>query len=200
MTAGAPAGPPDDVGQGDATRLLLTLRGGGASGAEATARLAELLYPELRSIASRLMRRERDGHTLQPTAVAHEAFLRLVDQRTIEWQDRAHFLGIAARIMRQILVEHARAHGTAKRGGGVPRVTLDDAFVPQRDGAFDLLALDDVLTRFAAVDPRGARVAELRVFGGMTVQETAEELGVSPRTVNTDWMAARLWLSRELAR
>lgn len=200
MTPEDPLGPSAHLDQGDATRLLIARRGGGASGAEATARLAELLYPELRSIASRLMRRERDGHTLQPTAVAHEAFIRLVDQRTIDWQDRAHFLGIAARVMRQILVEHARAHGTAKRGGGIPRVTLDEALVPQRDSAFDLLALDDVLTRFAAIDPRGARVAELRVFGGLTVQETAAELGVSPRTVNTDWMAARLWLSRELAR
>ena len=198
MTEATPPG--ETPGAGEATRLLVVLREGGASGAEATSRLTELLYPELRSIAARLMRRERDGHTLQPTAVAHEAFLRLVDQRTIDWQDRAHFLGIAARVMRQILVDHARTHGTAKRGGGVDRVTLDEAFVPRRDPSFDLLALDDVLTRFAAVDPRGARVAELRIFGGLTVRETALELGVSPRTVNTDWTAGRLWLARELAK
>jgi RNA polymerase sigma-70 factor (ECF subfamily) len=185
---------------GDATRLLGVLREGGVSGADATSRLAELLYPELRSIAGRLMRRERDGHTLQPTAVAHEAFMRLVDQRTIDWQDRAHFLGIAARIMRQILVEHARGHATAKRGGGIDRVTLDEALVPRHDASFDLLALDQVLKRFAAVDPRGARVVELRIFGGLTVRETAFEVGVSTRTVNTDWTAARLWLARELAR
>lgn len=194
----APGAPAPE--QGEATRLLVALRDGRADGSDATSRLTELLYPELRGIASRLMRRERDGHTLQPTAVVHEAFMRLVDQRTIDWQDRAHFLGIAARVMRQILVEHARKHGAAKRGGGADRVTLDEAFLPQDDPSFSLLALDDVLTRFAAVDPRGAQVAELRIFGGLTVRETALELGVSPRTVNTDWTMARLWLSRELAR
>jgi RNA polymerase sigma-70 factor, ECF subfamily len=200
VTDAAPRGDASGPGAGEATRLLGVLREGGASGAEATSRLADLLYPELRSIAARLMRRERDGHTLQPTAVAHEAFIRLVDQRTIDWQDRAHFLGIAARIMRQILVDHARSHATAKRGAGVDRVTLDEALVPRHDPSFDLLALDQVLTRFAAVDPRGARVAELRIFGGLTVRETAFELGVSTRTVNTDWTAARLWLARELTR
>lgn len=200
MSDATPRGPAPGAAGGKATRLLVVLREGGASGAEATSRLTELLYPELRSIASRLMRRERDGHTLQPTAVAHEAFMRLVDQRTVDWQDRAHFLGIAARVMRQILVEHARMRGTAKRGGGADRLTLDEALVPQRDPSFDLLTLDDVLTRFAAVDPRGARVAELRIFGGLTVREAALELGVSARTVNTDWTAARLWLSRELAK
>jgi RNA polymerase sigma factor (TIGR02999 family) len=200
VTHPTPRGDGTGAGVGETTRLLSVLREGGASGAEATARLADLLYPELRSIAGRLMRRERDGHTLQATAVAHEAFLRLVDQRTIDWHDRAHFLGIAARVMRQILVDHARSHATAKRGSGVDRVTLDEALVPRHDPSFDLLALDQILTRFAAVDPRGARVAELRIFGGLTVRETAFELAVSTRTVNTDWTAARLWLARELTR
>lgn len=186
-------------GPSEATRLLMVLREGGVGGDEATERLAELLYPELRRIAARLMRSERRGHTLQPTAVVHEAFMRLVDAQTIEWQDRAHFLGLAARVMRRILIEHARRRGAAKRGGGVEQLTLDEAAVPGADAAVGLLDLDDVLTRFAEVDDRGAQVAELRIFGGLTVRETAEELGVSSRTVNGDWAVARLWLARELA-
>jgi len=183
----------------EATRLLLVLRDGGSRGEEATQQLAALLYPELRRIAGRLMQRERPGHTLQPTAVVHEAFMRLVDERTIEWQDRAHFLGIAARVMRRILIDHARRRGAAKRGGEVDQVTLNEGVVAAAESAVGLLALDDVLTRFAEVDDRGAQVAELRIFGGLTVRETAEELGVSPRTVNGDWAVARLWLARELA-
>jgi RNA polymerase sigma factor (TIGR02999 family) len=182
------------------TQLLVALRAGGEGRERLTGQLVEALYPELRRLAARLMRRERDGHTLQPTAVVHEAFVRLVNQQTIDWQDRAHFLAIAARIMRQILIEHARRRGTAKRGANPDRVTLDEALVPVDDPAFSLLALDDVLTRLEAVDPRGAQVAELRVFGGLTVQEAAHALGVSARTVHKDWAVARLWLARELAR
>jgi len=179
---------------GEATQLLLALREAGDGGDAATE-----LYPELRRIAGRLMRGERPGHTLQPTAVVHEAFLRLVDAHTIEWQDRAHFLGIAAKVMRRILIEHARRRGAAKRGGSIDRVTLNDGVVSNDESAVDLLALDEVLTRLAEVDERGAQVAELRIFGGLTVRETAEQLGVSTRTVNGDWAVARLWLTRELA-
>ena len=182
----------------EATRLLVALREG-KDRERVTEQLAELLYPELRSIAGRLMRRERQGHTLQPTAVVHEAFMRLVDESTVNWQDRAHFLGIAARVMRRILVEHARRHNAEKRGGGSDRVTLDEGFLPSDDPNFGLLMLDEVLTRLAAVDERCAQVAELRIFGGLTVKETAEELGVSTRTINGDWAMARLWLSRELS-
>jgi RNA polymerase sigma factor (TIGR02999 family) len=182
------------------TELLVALRTGAEGRERLTGQLVEALYPELRRLAARLMRRERDGHTLQPTAVVHEAFVRLVNQQTIDWQDRAHFLAIAARIMRQILIEHARRRGTAKRGANPDRVTLDEALVPGDDPAFSLLVLDDVLTRLEAVDPRGAQVAELRVFGGLTVQEAAHALGVSARTVHKDWAVARLWLARELAR
>lgn len=182
------------------THLLVALRAGGDGRDRVTGQLVEALYPELRRLAARLMRRERDGHTLQPTAVVHEAFVRLVNQRTVDWQDRAHFLGIAARIMRQILVEHARRRGAAKRGANPDRVTLDEALAAGDDSALSILALDDVMTRLADVDPRGAQVAELRIFGGLTVQETAHALGVSPRTVHTDWAMARLWLARELAR
>jgi RNA polymerase sigma factor (TIGR02999 family) len=144
------------------------------------------------------MRRERDGHTLQPTAVVNEAFLRLVDQGTVDWRDRAHFMGIAARVMRQILVDHARRRSAAKRGAGAERVTLDDAMMPGSDAAFDLLALDEVLRRFAGLDARRAQVAELRVFGGLTTREIAAELDVSTRTVEGDWAVARMWLAREL--
>jgi RNA polymerase sigma factor (TIGR02999 family) len=189
----------DDAPPSEATQLLGELRAGGVRGEQATEALAELLYPELRRIASRLMRGERAGHTLQPTAVVHEAFMRLVDEQSIQWQDRAHFLGIAARVMRRILIDHARRRGAEKRGGGVDRVTLNEEIVSNEDSSIGLLALDDVLNRFAEIDGRGAQVAELRIFGGLTVRETAEELGVSPRTVNGDWAVARLWLARELA-
>jgi len=182
------------------THLLAALRAGGESRDRVTGQLVEALYPELRRLAARLMRRERSGHTLQPTAVVHEAFLRLANQRTVDWQDRAHFLGIAARVMRQILIEHARRRGAAKRGANPDRVTLDEALVAGDDPALGMLALDDVLTRLAEVDPRGAQVAELRIFGGLTVQEVAHALGVSARTVHADWAMARLWLARELAR
>ncbi|MEZ5284805.1 MAG: ECF-type sigma factor [Vicinamibacterales bacterium] len=190
----------DDTARSDATQILVDLRAGGEDRPQLTARLTELLYPELRRLAAGIMRRERASHTLQPTAVVHEAFVRLINQRTVEWEDRAHFLGIAARLMRQILIEHARKHRAAKRGSGADRVTLDDAMLPAEDRSFDLLALDEVLTRFAGIDPRAASVAELRIFGGLTVQETAHELGVSARTVNGDWTMARLWLARELSR
>lgn len=183
----------------EATQLLMVLRAGDERGEQATERLSELLYPELRRIAGRLMQGERAGHTLQPTAVVHEAFVRLVGEGTVEWQDRAHFLGIAARVMRRILIDHARRRGAAKRGGEVDQVTLDEGVVSGEQSAVGLLALDDVLTRLAEIDDRGARVAELRIFGGLTVRETAEELGVSARTVNGDWAVARLWLTRELA-
>jgi RNA polymerase sigma factor (TIGR02999 family) len=180
--------------------LLVALRAAGAGRARVTGQIVEALYPELRRLAARLMRRERDGHTLQPTAVVHEAFLRLVNQRAIDWHDRAHFLGIAARLMRQILIEHARRRGAAKRGANPDRVTLDEAVVVGDDAALSVVALDDVLSRLADVDARGAQVAELRIFGGLTVQETAHALGVSARTVHTDWAMARLWLARELTR
>jgi RNA polymerase sigma-70 factor (ECF subfamily) len=182
------------------TQLLVALRAGGEGRAQVTGQLVEALYPELRRLAAHLMRRERDGHTLQPTAVVHEAFVRLVHQRSVDWHDRAHFLGIAARVMRQVLIDHARRRGAGKRGANPDRVTLDEALAAGDDPALGVLALDDVLTRLADVDPRGAQVAELRIFGGLTVQETAHALGVSARTIHTDWAMARLWLARELAR
>ena len=178
------------------TQILVDSRDDGAG--DASARLAEALYPELRRLASALMRRERQDHTLQPTALVGEAFLRLVDQSSIEWKDRAHFLGIAARVMRQILVDHARRHGAAKRGAGVQMVTLDDNLSGSA-GPVELLVVNDALERFAQLDERGARVVEMRVFGGLTVDEIAAALGVSKRTVDNDWAVARMWLARELS-
>jgi RNA polymerase sigma factor (TIGR02999 family) len=167
--------------------------------AEVLEQLLELLRPELRRLAAHLMRRERAGHTLQPTVLVHEAFLELVDQPSVDWQGRAHFMGAAARVMRQILVDHARRRRAAKRGGGLRHVTLDerlDAGMPDR--TLDVLALNQALEALAALDPRGAQVVELRVFGGLTADETARLLGVSKRTVDSDWSVARMWLAREL--
>jgi RNA polymerase sigma factor (TIGR02999 family) len=144
------------------------------------------------------MRRERHGHTLQTTALVHEAFIRLVDGQQIRWNDRAHFLGISARLMRRVLVDHARARGSQKRGGGVQRVTFDDALAVAGEPSIDLVALDCALEALAAVDPRKARVVELRFFGGLSVEETAEVLHLSTDTIERDWRLAKLWLLREL--
>ena len=144
------------------------------------------------------MRRERRGHTLQTTALVNEAFLRLTDARRLRWQDRAHFLGISARLMRRVLVDHARSRGYRKRGGGAQRVTLDEAAVTSPEPAVEVLALDRALEALAAVDARKSRVIELRFFGGLSVEETAEVLHVSADTVKRDWRLAKLWLLREL--
>jgi len=144
------------------------------------------------------MGRERRGHTLQATALVNEAFLRLTDAQRIRWQDRAHFLGISARLMRRVLVDHARAKGYRKRGGGAQRVTLHEGLVTTPDPALDVVALDRALEALAKVDARKSRIIELRFFGGLSVEETAEVLHVSPDTVKRDWRLAKLWLLREL--
>jgi RNA polymerase sigma factor (TIGR02999 family) len=161
-------------------------------------RLMPLVEAELRRLARGYMGRERRGHTLQTTALVNEAFLRLTDARRIRWQDRAHFLGISARLMRRVLVDHARARGYRKRGGGTLRVTLDEGLVASPDPALDILALDRALDALAAADLRKSRVIELRFFGGLSVEEAAEVLHVSPDTVKRDWRLAKLWLLREL--
>lgn len=162
-------------------------------------RLLPLVEVELRRLARGYMGRERRGHTLQTTALVNEAFLRLTDARRIRWQDRAHFLGISARLMRRVLVDHARARGYRKRGGDALRVTLDDALVATPTyPTFDVLALDRALEALAEADGRKSRIIELRFFGGMSVEETAEVLHVSPDTVKRDWRLAKLWLLREL--
>jgi RNA polymerase sigma factor (TIGR02999 family) len=153
---------------------------------------------ELRRIAHRCMRMERRGHTLQTTALVNEAYLKLVDQAQVDWQNRAHFLGVAARLMRHILVEHAREWCRGKRGGGVHKLPLNEGmvFTPAKSAA--LVALDDALTELAGFDPRKAQVVELRYFGGMSVKEAAETLGVHPNTVIRDWGLAKAWLKREI--
>ena len=157
-----------------------------------------LVETELRRLARAYMGRERREHTLQTTALVNEAFVRLIDARRVRWQDRAHFLGISARLMRRVLVDHARARGYRKRGGGAQRVTLHEALVVSSDPALDVVALDRALEALAATDVRKSRIVELRFFGGLNVEETAEVLHVSPDTVKRDWRLAKLWLLREL--
>jgi RNA polymerase sigma factor (TIGR02999 family) len=177
------------------TQLLRAWTGGSDQALEA---LLPLVEGELRRLARGYLARERKDHTLQTTALVNEAFVRLVDARSIPWQGRAHFLGIAARLMRRVLVDHARTRGYRKRGGDLQRVSLDEAMVVSRDLDVNLLALDRALDRLAEADPRKVRVIEMRFFGGLTVDETAEALQVSADTVKRDWRLAKLWLLRDL--
>ena len=160
--------------------------------------LLPIVYQELRRLAASYLRREKPGQTLQPTALVHEAYLRLMKDRPERWQNRAHFCAIAAHSMRQILIERARARGAQKRGGAQPRVTLDEALVAGGERSFDLVALDEALERLAKLDPDQARLVELRFFGGLTIEETAEAMDTSPATVKRHWTVARAWLAREL--
>jgi len=159
-----------------------------------------LVYDELRRLAHQYMKRERGGHTLQTTALVNEAYLRLIDQTQVRWQNRAHFFGISARLMRHILVEHARSHARLKRGGGALRVSLDEAAVVSEGRAAEILALDEALASLEAVDPRRCQVVELRYFSGLNNEETAEALGISPNTVVRDWNMAKAWLRREISK
>ena len=161
-------------------------------------RLLPLVYRELRRQAAGYLRKERAGHTLQPTALVHEAYLRLIDQRDVRWENRAHFFGIAAQAMRRILVDHARGRRRVKRGGADQRVTLTEGALVVEQRSVDVLDLDAALERLAALDPRQARVVELRYFGGLSVEETAEVLDISPATVKREWSMAKAWLSAEL--
>jgi RNA polymerase sigma factor (TIGR02999 family) len=161
--------------------------------------LLPVLYEELRALAGALLRQERAGHTLQPTALAHEAWLRLVDAEKVRWQGRAQFLALAARVMRRVLIDHARRRDAEKRGGGRHRITLSDATPVCGRSEVDLLALDEALTELAAVADRKARVVEYRYFSGMTMPEVAEALGISQTTAEDDWYFARAWLARRLA-
>jgi peptidyl-prolyl cis-trans isomerase A (cyclophilin A) len=169
------------------------------TGRQSADSLLPIVYQELRRLAASYLRRERPGQTLQPTALVHEAYLRLLKDRPERWQNRAHFCAIAAHSMRQILIERARARGAQKRGGGGPRVTLDEALVAGGEQSIDILALDHALERLHAIDPEQARLVELRFFGGLTVEETAEAMDISPATVKRHWAVARAWLARELA-
>ena len=182
----------------DVTQLLLDWSDGNQ---EALDRLTPLVYEELHRLAHQHMKRERryqQGHTMQTSALVNEAYLRLIDQRNVHWQNRAHFFSIASRLMRRILVDHARSHQYAKRGGGALKVSLDEAAMVSQERAAELLALDDALTSLAAIDQRKSQVVELRFFGGMSVEETAVALGVSPITVKRDWSTAKAWLHRAM--
>lgn len=177
------------------TDLLVAWSGGDPSALE---ELVPLVHGELRRLARRAMARERGGHTLQTSALVNEAYLRLVDLSRVRWQDRAHFFAMSARLMRRILVDHARSRASRKRGGGARKVSFDEALVVSKEREADLVALDDALHALASVDPRKSQVVELRFFGGLGVDEAAEALHVSPETVARDWRLAKVWLLREL--
>ena len=182
---------------GEVTQLLRRWSAGDAASLDA---LLPLVYDELRRRAGAYLRNERAGHTLQPTALVHEAYLKLVGGSTIDWKDRAHFFGVAARAMRQVLVDHARARDTVKRGEGQVRVELDaagDVAAPAR--SLDLLDLDRALSKLAALDERQSRLVELRLFAGLTIEESAEVLRISHATVSREWKHAEVWLQREMA-
>ena len=182
--------------RGEVTELLAELKLGSK---DALGRLLPLVYRELRRIAGHQMRNERVGHTLEPTALVHEAFLRLVDQSRADWQNRAQFLGVAAQLMRRLLVDHARRRRAAKRG--IP-VTLNEEIFQRSPGADqteEILAVNQVLERLTEMDPRQARVVELRYFGGLTVEETAEAMGIAPRTVKLEWAMAKGWMQSQLS-
>jgi RNA polymerase sigma factor (TIGR02999 family) len=187
------AAPP--ASPGEITRLLLAWRQGDR---DALDRLIPLVYAELHRMAERHLRRERPGHTLQPTAIVHEAYVKLIGRQGVDWQDRAHFFAVAAQSMRRILVEHARKRDAKKRGGDEGRYLLDTVIMTE-PRAVDLIALDDALARLTELDPEQGRVVELRFFGGLTEAETAEVLAVSSRTVHRKWLAAKMFLYRELS-
>jgi RNA polymerase sigma-70 factor, ECF subfamily len=175
----------------DVTRLLVRLTDGDRAALDD---LLPLVYGELRRLAASYLRRERADHTLQPTALVHESYLRLVDQTQVRWQNRAHFFGVAAQMMRRILVDHARERVAEKRGGGAERLSLDENIAVSGERARELVALDEALARLAEIDPEKSRVVELRFFGGLSVEETAEVLGVSAPTVKRHWRMAKAWL------
>jgi RNA polymerase sigma-70 factor (ECF subfamily) len=180
------------------TQLLVELTDGKTQVLE---RLLPIVYGELRVLANNYLRRERADHTLQPTALVHEAYLKLVDQKNVQWQNRAHFFGVAANIMRRILVDHARKHNADKRGGEFSKEQLEEALiVVSNEKSFELLALDDALEELAKVDPQKSRIVELRYFGGLSVEETAEVMGVSEITVKRHWKMAKAWLFGQISR
>jgi RNA polymerase sigma factor (TIGR02999 family) len=177
------------------TRLLQRWREGDASARD---ELFPLVYADLKRLARHQLRRERPNHTLQPTALVHELYLRLAEGRGIQWNCRTHFFGIAAKLLRQVLVDHARATGAQKRGGGGVRILLDEAVAILSVRELDLVQLDDALIRLTSFDPRQCEIVELRFFGGLSIEDTAEAMGLSPATVKRDWTIARAWLYREM--
>ena len=188
-------GQPSKLSQ-NVTALLIDW---GEGDKDALDQLLPIVYAELRRQAARFLRKERVGHTLQTTALIHEAYIRLIDQRRVKWQNRSHFFGIAAQLMRRILVDHARSKHREKRGGSDVRVSLADATLVAKNKDLDVVALDAALDKLAMLDQQQARIVELRFFSGLTVEETAEVLSISPATVKRDWSMAKAWLHRELS-
>jgi RNA polymerase sigma factor (TIGR02999 family) len=186
---------PEETSSADVTVLLGQLTGGDQ---QAASLLIPLVYRELRQIAGRYMRQERADHTLQATALVHEAYLKLVEKPSANWQNRAHFFAVAAQVMRHILVDHARAYLCDKRGGDQIKLPIDEGLVFAPEKSAELIEIDAALQRLAALDPRQAKIVELRFFGGLTVEETAAVLGISPKTVKRDWSVAKAWLHGEL--
>ncbi|HVF51142.1 MAG TPA: sigma-70 family RNA polymerase sigma factor [Pyrinomonadaceae bacterium] len=180
----------------DVTQLLLDWSSGKR---EAMDDLLPLVYKELRQLADRYLRRERSDHTLQATALVHEAYLKLIDQRNVQWQNRAHFFGVAAQAMRRILVDHARNHQAAKRGSGGQKISLDEGLMVTDERAHELVALDDALNELAGFDEQKGRIVELRFFGGLTIEETAEVLGIGTATVIREWRMAKAWLYQSIS-
>jgi len=183
--------------QHEVTQLLHAWRGGDRVALE---KLMPVVYAEMHRLAHIYMIRERPGHTLQTSALVNEAYLRLIDANRVDWQDRAHFFAVSAKVMRQVLMQHARLRYARKRGGGAVKVDFDEAFVPSPERDADLIALDDALNALAQKDPREAKVVELRFFGGLSEQETAHVLGISDRTVRREWEHAKAWLIHQLKR
>jgi len=186
-----------DPSSQDVTEILLRWRNGDQ---EALDQLMPLVYDELHRLANAYLRRERPGHTLQTTALVHEAYLRLVDQTHANWQNRAHFYGVAAQLMRRILVSHARTQQAAKRGSGGLKLSLDEVAMKAKQREAEVVALDDALMDLAKIDPQQSRIVELRYFAGLNIEETAEVLGVSPATVKREWGTAKAWLYNELSK
>jgi RNA polymerase sigma factor (TIGR02999 family) len=180
------------------TQMLLELTDGNE---EVVNQILPHIYDELRRLASSYLRRERSNHTLQPTALVHEAYMKLIDQTRVKWQNRAHFFGIAAQVMRRILMDHARKHTAEKRGGDAEVLPIEEEIlIVSHDKSAELIALDDALKQLAEMDERKAKIVELRYFGGLSIEETAEVIGVSVPTVNREWRMAKAWLYSELAR
>jgi len=191
MASSEPEGPQE------VTHLLIDWSNGDQNAFE---KLVPLVYGELRRLAARHLARERSNHTLQSTAVVHEAYLRLIDQKRVQWKNRAQFFGVASQMIRRILVDHARSHQAAKRGSGAIKLSLDEAIAVPGGKDLDLVALDDALKSLAEMDEQQARIVELRFFGGLSIEETAEVVGISPATVKRDWALSKAWLYRELTR
>lgn len=181
----------------DVTQLLVSWSNGDRVALDA---LTPVVYDELRKLAHRYLMRERHDHTLQSTALVHEAYMRLIDQKHVQWQNRAHFFGVAAQMIRRILCDHARAHQTAKRGGGAAKLSLDEALAVPGGRDLNIVALDEALRQLEELDPKQSRIIELRFFTGLSIEETAEVMGISPATVKREWTTARAWLFRELQR